>query len=761
MSAIVVVVRPPAHHINNRVAPQSDGVLDVVVDGINLTAKVQQAQALPVLSELAHCIVNLSTGKQRMASLQLYSEQDVWELGLEADGEQALVSLFRTGSRPEIAVYQHAVSLVELRRAVRSALDQEIAKSLPPPLSNSLAAARTRLRSEWPCYVHPKMAWKTHELESLPDAHFSLGGSLLLRQPAEIASHYADNRLERADLHSLLLRGELHICVSERTISLAGLPLFLVAERLVMLAEDVLNAWQCARPLFVRCMVDGVRFRVQRGPDDGPLSVTVHARRPATREPLTFPEIPTDCFVRAVRHFADSLVETLVFADPAQQRNLRVSALLKAARGLQERLDDTLAQDTVTNPDPDEYRCYGVPARRAETAGRWSHGGKMRFLPRWVATVPNIDTRATFLCGDRLLVGSAREMAAIERSSGQILWRHSVPRALCVATPIGVARVQPDGAVKMHGLETGEVLYRTQMSPPSGGGIKGALVNTPGLPRLLVFAEGDRSVTAFDLMTGEMRWRYTGRRVGPYRMRRAGRLLLVSCGDTALTALDVATGQVVWKIRDRLPFSGDISVDADAAFAICGGPIGPAILHQIDLWTGELRLRVDLDDRPSSGQPPLLTPHHAVVITRDRRGSGALALDRHTGEKVWEHAPGLTSATTAWLSIDDALIANSASGTLLCVDSTTGVLRYNHVFSRHVEADHPRRLEPILRNGAVFVPQHKVHVIRPRDGEVIGDVPCDLIVDLLRVDECCSVYVVEESGHVAAFAAAPRLTLVK
>jgi hypothetical protein len=59
------------------------------------------------------------------------------------------------------------------------------------------------------------------------------------------------------------------------------------------------------------------------------------------------------------------------------------------------------------------------------------------------------------------------------------------------------------------------------------------------------------------------------------------------------------------------------------------------------------------------------------------------------------------------------------------------------------------------------VPQHQVHVVRPRDGEVLGVVPSDLIPDLIRVDERCGVYVVEESGHVAAFGAAPRLSLVK
>ena len=71
---------------------------------------------------------------------------------------------------------------------------------------------------------------------------------------------------------------------------------------------------------------------------------------------------------------------------------------------------------------------------------------------------------------------------------------------------------------------------------------------------------------------------------------------------------------------------------------------------------------------------------------------------------------------------------------------------------------HP--LEPVLRSGALFVPQSEVHVVRPHDGTLLGRVPDDIIPDLLRVDERCDVYVAEESGHVAAYSAAPRLTLV-
>lgn len=95
------------------------------------------------------------------------------------------------------------------------------------------------------------------------------------------------------------------------------------------------------------------------------------------------------------------------------------------------------------------------------------------------------------------------------------------------------------------------------------------------------------------------------------------------------------------------------------------------------------------------------------------------------------------------------------------IDAATGTVRFNHVFASTGEANQPRRLEPVLRSGAVFVPQESVHVIRPLNGDILGSLPSDLVPDLIRVDERCDVYVAEESGHLAAFGAAPKLSIVR
>jgi hypothetical protein len=112
--------------------------------------------------------------------------------------------------------------------------------------------------------------------------------------------------------------------------------------------------------------------------------------------------------------------------------------------------------------------------------------------------------------------------------------------------------------------------------------------------------------------------------------------------------------------------------------------------------------------------------------------------------------------------VDDLFIGNTPTGEVVAIEAATGELRYRHLLGRALEHDVPRRLEPVLRSGALFVPHTDVRVLRPSDGALIGTIaPCDAIPDLLRVDERCDVYVAEESGHLVSFGAGPRLALVR
>jgi hypothetical protein len=759
MSAIEVIVRPRPETAPTTALAPLHGLFDVIVDGINVTARLGEGQALALLCDLGFLVSGLARGKRDRGTLQLYAADEAWEIGLEADGDEVLVSVFRAGPCPEVAVHERRVELHALLQALRVAIDEAKVLRAPAGIFASLREARSALEMPWPSYGRRPVERERATVAPRPIGGLAFSSSVLLRRGGAPAAR-APSELERADLHSLLARGSLCLSSGNRRLTLDNACPFLLAERLVMLADDVFDAWREHRAIFRRITVDGVQLGVKRGPGEGPIAVMLRGRDTRDGEADTLPELDTRSFIAASARFALALVEGVRKSDATQSANLRLRALERSARTLADEVTASAADDSLRNTEPESYRSYGLP-QAPDAAGPWTRGGKMRFLPRWIATIPNIDLRATFQCGDRLLVGSQRETACIARGSGHVLWRLPTPRAASVVTPLGLVRLHADGALVLHDLETGEARFTSNVAPRALGGATGAVVNAPGLPKLLVLAEGDRSITAVDLVSGDIRWRFTARRPASYRVRRAGKLVLVAGGDSALLALDVSTGEVVWRVRDRLPFSGDLSVAHDSVFALSGGPVGPARLHHVELWTGTVLWSLELDERLALGQPPLLSGDVVAIPTRDARGMGVTAYDRRSGEKLWTQEPGFSSPTTAWLAVDDALIANSAAGALLCIESATGTLRYNQVFARHVDADQPRRLEPVLRNGALFVPQHQVHVVRPRDGELIGSVPSELIPDLLRVDEQCNVYIAEESGHLAAFSVAPRLSLVK
>ena len=113
------------------------------------------------------------------------------------------------------------------------------------------------------------------------------------------------------------------------------------------------------------------------------------------------------------------------------------------------------------------------------------------------------------------------------------------------------------------------------------------------------------------------------------------------------------------------------------------------------------------------------------------------------------------------MTFDETWIVNAPFGQLSALDVRSGDVRWSTNLADALADEIPRRLEPVLRGGALFVPASSVHVVRPADGQKLSaSLPCDLVPDLMRVDERGWVYVAEESGYLAGYAPKPMLTLV-
>lgn len=756
-------------------------VLDIFIQGTNVTATVDERHATCVLRDLGSALSTLLAGPRGKAIVRFYDES--WELAVERFGATALLSVYRAGGEPKVLVHERPVVFDEVRQSVVEALGAAIASPDGPASRKSELRTVERLlidttdRGAGIDVALPRAENVAVEIDK--DAPISIAAEFFLRQGTKSRSRAqgqdeaprssvpVESSVERADLHALLFRGRLRAEIRGRAVELGEASPFLVAERLLELCKNALAAWERGQAFHVRSNGGGLLLGLRLSADpSGEESVALvlgsaQLERAGERALYTFPALGLSDVVEAALAFGRSLVRALLRRDRAQGMNLRLSAFRRQLRETEGTLREARKTDSFVNPSPESYRAFAEGSQTPK--GDAQPPSRLRYTPKWRAMVPGIDLRATFLCGDRIIVSSALEMACLDRSTGEMLWKTPASRATSVVTPAGVARVAPDGEVSVHDFGTGEVTLRTWVAPRTSGPQAGCVVSAPGLPRLLIVTEGERHLVALDLLSGEPRWRYAwGKNAGALRLKRAGKLLYVATGDTALTALDVATGSVVWRVRDRLRFRTSPTVDTHGLYAISGAVHGAGQLSIVDPFSGEVRAQRALSGAVTVEGSPLVTNESVVLTLRERDGLRLLGLDRTTAETRFDTKVSVAPVGTSWLPVDDLLVGNTPDGQLLAVSGETGIVRYRHDLGRANESDTPRRLEPILRSGALFVPHVDVHVFRPQDGFRLGTVgPCDAIPDLLRVDEKCDVYVAEESGHLAAFGAGARLSLVR
>jgi outer membrane protein assembly factor BamB len=324
-----------------------------------------------------------------------------------------------------------------------------------------------------------------------------------------------------------------------------------------------------------------------------------------------------------------------------------------------------------------------------------------------------------------------------------------------------LVRLAADGRVSLCDLRDGEPYAQTVIAPRVGAPPSGLLAGGGSLPPVAILTDGADRLTAIDLRNGELRWRAVLAGPGAVELRRAGRVLCVTRGDSAVSALDIASGELLWRFaRAGARFSLAPAIDGDVVIAASGEPgKGAGALYGIDLFSGRARWDRALDAAPSSA--PLSSPGVTTMAIGGPRRASLAAFSAEDGELRWMIPDPGAAGGAACLSLDRTLIVNAAGG-VSAIGLDDGQTRWQRRLSHPVADDVPRRLEAVLRGGALFVPSAEVHVLRPQDGRSIGDpLPCELVPDWMRVDERGWVYVAEESGHLRALAPRPHLSLVR
>lgn len=742
-----------------RVPPESDShheALRALLLGMGSGTDAE----IPPLADLISAGVHLAEGSRRKVILPLEGRPAEFTFVRRAD--DVLVSHYDTSGMPEIVVLDRRISLQTLLSECGKACE---ALSSRNDRSSQSAYKRLAERASLAaCTMIPDAYAGDLPIELSGGAEHAPSDQVPLAFGFEATIFPGVDPVPegsaRADVHATLFDGRLWAFARGRRIALAKGPVLLVVQRMVAAVRTLLDAWIAEKSVHVRMRSGAfvVGVRLERG---NTASVTLGSTDEST---LTLTALQVPEAAEPMLKLANELIRAVSSADRAQVRNLRFVALRDEVRALRRIIRERTRRDGFVNADPERLRLASPPSNveASESGGSniASPAGRLRFAERWRAEIEGLDAASTFLCGDRLVVATPRRVIALERDGGEILWSRRTPRAASMMVGTSLLRLSPDGVVELWDVGEGEAYARAQITPRAGGVPVCSFASGSGIPPTAVLAEGQTRLVAIDLRTGEPRWRFRARS-GTFRMKRAGRILLVTCGDGTVHALDVVSGEVVWRLSEPTRFSLMPTISRDIALVVSGEiGTGPGALYGLDLYSGQMLWRRDLDAGPSSA--PLGIEDTVCVPMQIANKATLAAFNPADGSLRWmTNDPGVGRGGAA-LAVDRSLVINAPGGRVTSLDLATGAERWTQSVAPTGGGDVPRRLEPILRGGALFVPASSVHALRPSDGSVFGaTLECDLIPDVLRVDERGWLYVAEESGHVRAYAPAPQLSLVK
>lgn len=329
----------------------------------------------------------------------------------------------------------------------------------------------------------------------------------------------------------------------------------------------------------------------------------------------------------------------------------------------------------------------------------------------------------------------ARE-ASVERS-----WTFNIgggDRAEGLRPALGASAVfvaSPNGRVAAVDIESGSVLWRTELDVAISGGV--------GTGEGLVMVGGlDGEVVALDRRDGSEAWRTTVDSEVMAPPRAAAGIAVVRTIDGVVTGLSTTAGREEWKLRrdePSLTLRGSSPPLIDQGVAVLGFADGKMAAVEVSngasLWeisvsrpsgTNEVERMIDVDATPALLGNVLYAVSFQGSLTAYALGSNQIlwsrevsshndlaadagnlylsdssgrvhALDRRTGEEKWVQDELLRRRLSGPAVTEDYVLAGDYEGYLHVMDSSDGRLLGRRGFDGQIAA------QPLVRDDTVFV----------------------------------------------------------
>ena len=343
----------------------------------------------------------------------------------------------------------------------------------------------------------------------------------------------------------------------------------------------------------------------------------------------------------------------------------------------------------------------------AETEAGSAYGGLL-----WKLRV-GAPVRSSPVVADGIVYVGASDakLRAIDARTGEIRWAADAGAPIDAAPAVAgelVLAATRDGGFLAFARADGADRWRVRAGkelPLAWEGMSGDLYTaSPAVAGdVAVFGGGDGAVTAIELASGDVRWRFaTGGRVRSSPAIADG-VVYAGSADGSLYAIALDDGREIWRFDtagrrlDSARYGYDRRTITSSP-AVAGGAVffgsRDGALYAVDAATGRLRWRVLHDDTSWSIASPAVVD--GLVLDASSDAWFFHAVDAATGRVVWRVDTGVpvwpspvVAGGTAWFL--------TSTGELWGVDPRTGVVR------ERVHLGERTKSSPWIEDGVLYV----------------------------------------------------------
>lgn len=529
-------------------------IVDLVVDGTNLTASITQESVFGFVGQLMEGLWAMAIGRNRKAIVEFHCEP--WELCVVAAGPDVRVSLYSVDRRQRVVAHDVSIAVTSLIGSVARAAEELLADLLAISesfatdpfvrrFSNVLGKLRrvhaVRFPEPGPHSAQRLLTSSTTTAHGITISYtIDVGYGGLIGYGGEFAF----------DQHSLLVPGALTFeTAADQVVVCDGYPVLALrslldrVRELLTFLESSTTRFRCDSDLYqlrLDVTASGAAWQVDVGPD-------------ARATTISF-ETPPNALLDGLLTIAEMVTEDLATANDHLQLNQRFMDLREEIRELRSWHAD-FADANHYLEHPEQFLVEHGDLRPVEPSAPpasfpWPLGDVRALYParQWEFRASKINFSAIASTRDALFVPSQTELITLDRRTGAVKWRRDSTEdgALTSYALAGEVVVAADDARRLHFFDLHSGDRRTTCSTELGSLIVEAAAYQGG--EIIVVADFHGGLVGLH-NNGEEIWRFEASHGLLSGMACAGPVICVMSSPGFVHGINPANGKLLWKVK--------------------------------------------------------------------------------------------------------------------------------------------------------------------------------------------------------------------